>query len=158
MQNDWSFRTDNHICSLRCAGVLIRDDKLLLQRDIDGAVYALPGGHVKIGEPLQDGLVREFHEETQTEITCEKLLWSEECFWSQNIVNYHSITFYYLIRLNQPSALPDADLPFAQSDNKNVVFEWIPLDKLSSITVYPSFLPDEVNDISAAPKHFTTHC
>lgn len=35
-------------------GVLIRDGKILVQRDRDGHEYVLPGGHVKIGEILED--------------------------------------------------------------------------------------------------------
>ena len=59
MEKDWIFRTDEYICDLRTVGVLVRDGKLLVQRDRDGSEYALPGGHVKIGETTADGLVRE---------------------------------------------------------------------------------------------------
>ena len=61
---DRIFRTDEYICDLRTVGVLVRDGKLLVQRDRDGSEYALPGGHVKIGESTADGLVREYKEET----------------------------------------------------------------------------------------------
>lgn len=50
---EWIFRTDEYICDLRTVGVLVRDGKLLVQRDRDGSEYALPGGHVKIGETMQ---------------------------------------------------------------------------------------------------------
>ncbi len=46
----------------------------------DGKEYALPGGHVKIGETLEDGLIRETMEEMGIKIECKRLLWSEECF------------------------------------------------------------------------------
>ena len=59
MSRDWFFKTSEYICDLRTVGVLVRDGKLLVQRDRDGIEYALPGGHVKIGETTTDGLVRE---------------------------------------------------------------------------------------------------
>lgn len=62
MEKDWIFRTDEYICDLRTVGVLVRNGKLLVQRDRDGSEYALPGGHVKIGETTEDGLVREYKE------------------------------------------------------------------------------------------------
>ena len=78
MNKDWLFTTDEYICDLRTVGVLIRDGKILVQRDRDGHEYALPGGHVKIGETLEDGLIREYKEETGADIKCERFLWSEE--------------------------------------------------------------------------------
>ena len=54
MDKDWIFKADEYICDLRTVGVLIRDGKLLVQRDRDGSEYALPGGHVKIGETTVD--------------------------------------------------------------------------------------------------------
>ena len=63
MEKDWLFATDEYICDLRTVSVLIKDNKILVQRDKDGNEYALPGGHVKIGETLENGLIRETMEE-----------------------------------------------------------------------------------------------
>lgn len=47
---DWLFKVDNTICDLRVAGILIKDNKIVVQRDKSGDEYAIPGGHIKIGE------------------------------------------------------------------------------------------------------------
>ncbi|MBQ8237701.1 MAG: NUDIX domain-containing protein [Oscillospiraceae bacterium] len=39
-----------------------------MKRDRDGSEYALPGGHVRIGETTADGLVRAYKEETGADI------------------------------------------------------------------------------------------
>ena len=97
MNKDWIFTTEEYICDLRVAAVLVKDNKILVQRDKDGSEYALPGGHVKIGETLEAGLIRETMEEMGVQIECKKLLWSEECFWEWNGRQAHNISFYYLI-------------------------------------------------------------
>ncbi|MFR5875408.1 MAG: NUDIX domain-containing protein, partial [Eubacterium sp.] len=94
---DWNFKIDNSICNFRSVGVLIKNDKILVQRDKDGNVYALPGGHVKIGESSADTLIREYKEETGADIICNKLIWIEECFWEWNNVKTNTLAFYYLI-------------------------------------------------------------
>ena len=47
MNKDWIFTDDKNTCGLRAAGVLIKDNMILVQRDRDGIEYALPGGHIK---------------------------------------------------------------------------------------------------------------
>ena len=47
----------NYIWLKGLESVLVRDGKLLVQRDRDGSEYALPGGHIKIGETTVDGIV-----------------------------------------------------------------------------------------------------
>lgn len=96
MSKDWSFAIDNSMCDVRTVGVLVRDGKLLVQRDREGNEFALPGGHVQIGETLEAALIREYKEETGADISCKKLLWSEECFWEWNGKQAHNIAFYYL--------------------------------------------------------------
>lgn len=81
MKPDWLFKSENYICNFRSAGVLIRNNKILVQREKDGLEYALPGGHVKIGETSMEALIREYQEEIGADITCERLIWVEECFW-----------------------------------------------------------------------------
>ena len=50
---DWLFSSDEYICDLRTVAVLVQDGKILVQRERNGNEYALPGGHVKIGEPMK---------------------------------------------------------------------------------------------------------
>ena len=50
MDKDWLFATDEYMCDLRTVAVLVKDNKILIQRDRDGNEYVLPGGHVKIPE------------------------------------------------------------------------------------------------------------
>lgn len=67
MNQDWIFYVDNNICDVRTVGVLVRDGKVLVQRDRDGNEYALPGGHIKIGETLEAGLIREYNTKKRQE-------------------------------------------------------------------------------------------
>lgn len=109
MDKDWLFANEEYICDLRMVGVLIQDNKILVQRDRGGNEFALLGGHVKIGETLENGLIREYKEEAGADILCNRLLWSEECFWEWNGKHAHNIAFYYLIELCKDSAIPDSD-------------------------------------------------
>lgn len=95
LEKDWLFSSGNYICDVRTVGVLIKDNKILVQRERNGNEYALPGGHIKIGETLENGLIREFKEETGVSIKVERLLWSEECFWEYKGKQAHNISFYF---------------------------------------------------------------
>lgn len=154
MNKDWLFSTDEHLCTLRTVGVLIRDDKILVQRDRDGSEYALPGGHVKIGETTVDGLVREYKEETGADIRCERLLWTEECFWDWNGKKAHSLAFYYLITLCNGTDLPDTGEFVSHKDNANVVLGWMPIKDVQNLTIYPAFLKEKLPDLNETPEHF----
>jgi len=156
MQGDWLFKGDNYICNFRSVGVLIKDNKILVQRDIDGSVYALPGGHVKIGESSIAALIREYEEETGATIICDRLIWIEECFWEWNKKMTNTVAFYYLIHLCEDIDIPDNGEFVSQKDNCNVVLGWIPLDKLNSLTIYPSFLKEKIFSIGDSTEHFVT--
>lgn len=60
MAEDCSVKTENAAFGYRTAGVLIKNGKILLQRERNGDEYAVPGGHVKLGERSDDALKREF--------------------------------------------------------------------------------------------------
>lgn len=155
-EQDWIFHADGYICDLRAAGVLIRDGKILVQRDQGGSEYALPGGHVRIGETTADALAREYREEADAQIRVERLLWTEECFWSWNGTNVHNICFYYLIALKGDSDIPDTGAFVPHRDNEKVEIGWMPLEKLSGITIYPEFMKEAISNLDAPPSHFVT--
>lgn len=153
MKPDWLFQNENNICSFRTVGVLLRENKILVQRDKDGIEYALPGGHVKIGETSEESLVREYKEETGADIVCDRLIWTEETFWSWNGKDAHSIAFYYLISLTNDSEIQD-DYFESHKDNCNVVLKWVTFDEIKQLTIYPAFLKDKIENISAHIEHF----
>jgi ADP-ribose pyrophosphatase YjhB (NUDIX family) len=120
MEKDRLFSTDEYICELRTVAVLVKENKILVQKDRNGNEYALPGGHVKIGETLENGLIREITEEIGVKINCNRLLWSEECFWEWNEKQVHNIAFYYLVELCENQENPDTEDFVSQKDNCNV--------------------------------------
>lgn len=156
VQTDWLFKGDNYICNFRSVGVLIRNNKILVQRDKDGSKYALPGGHVKVGESSMDSLVREYREETGADIICERLIWTEECFWEWNKKLINTIAFYYLIKLRDDKDISDDCEFVSQKDNCNVVLGWLPVNELKLLTIYPSFLKEKIFNISDYTEHFIT--
>lgn len=151
MGKDRLFSGGSYTCGLRAAGVLVKDNRILVQRDKGGSEYALPGGHIKIGETLEDGLIREIAEETGLAVKCTRLLWSEESFWEWNGRQAHTVAFYYLIE-------PCGDIPgdgfVPQKDNSGVVIGWLPVAELKNTTVYPEFLKEEIYRLDGPIKHF----
>ena len=153
MKSDWLFQSESNICSFRTVGVLLRDNKILVQRDMDGTEYALPGGHVKIGQTSEESLIREYKEETGADIVFNRLIWTEETFWSWNGKEAHSIAFYYLISLTNDSDIPD-DYFESHKDNCNVVLKWVTFHEMKELTIYPAFLKDKIDNISEHIEHF----
>lgn len=150
------FSTDEYICDLRTVAVLVKDNKILVQRERNDNEYALPGGHVKIGETLEAGLICEVQEEMGIKIVCNRLLWSEECFYEWKGKKAHNIAFYYMVELCENQEIPDMGEFISQKDNCNVVLGWMPIDELQNVTIYPEFLKKEIYKLNEPMKHFVS--
>lgn len=149
---DWLFQQENRVCHVRVAGVLIQNGKLFVQKLADKEEYALPGGHLQFGETTEEALVREFQEETGARIVCNRLLWTEENFWTWGQKSAHGIHFYYLVDLLVDSRLPDSFVPMR--DNANVLFGWVSTEDLADKNIYPRYLITEIHNLTDTPKHF----
>jgi len=153
---DWLFQDENSIFNFRSTGILQRGGKLFVQREKDGAEYALPGGHVQHGETSEKAMVREFKEETHADILCNRLVWVEEVFWKWGAKAAHTIVFYYLISLKKETDIPDEFFE-SHKDNCNVVLEWVEIDDLENLTIYPAFIKEKIANISESIEHFITY-
>lgn len=157
MNRDWRFTKEEYSCGLRVAGVLVRDGKILVQKDNGGHEYALPGGSVQIGETTEAALIREYQEETGAEIEVKKLLWTEENFWEYNGKKHHGIIFYYLLGLKNKFDIPDNSEFVPHRDNINVVIGWMPISEIENVTIYPVFLKEQISGLDNGILHFVTY-
>ncbi len=154
MSVDIRFYTGNCSFSLRTVGVIFNGRKILVQREKNNYEYALPGGTVKFGETTEEALLREWKEETGTNIEIKRLLWTEENFWEWNGKRQQGIAFYYLVDFIGYSSIPITDEFISQMDNCNVVLGWMPLDELKNITLYPEFAKAELLSLCESTTHF----
>lgn len=154
MRTNWFFQSENSICNLRSAGVLIKNGKILLQREKGGNEYAIPGGLVLQGETAEEAVIRRYQEESNVKIETERLIWVEECFWEWNNKNTHTICFYYLINLKEGDIQGDEFI--SQTGNPNVEYGWVDLKEVNSLILYPSFAKNEVFDSFNEVKHFVS--
>ena len=56
---DISYNTEDYIFSYRAAGILVHENKVLLQKPNNSDDYAFPGGQVMFGETNAERLFRE---------------------------------------------------------------------------------------------------
>ena len=156
MKKDWHFVDENNICNFRSVGVLIRNNKILVQREKDGTEYALPGGHVKIGETSEESLIREYKEETGADIVPDRLIWIEEVFWKWDNKDTHGIAFYFLISLKEDSDIPDDYFEF-HKDYCNVLLKWVSFNEMKQLKIYPVFIKEKIDNISDSIEHFISY-
>ena len=67
-------RMPDRIGAGTCAVIFDEDCRVLLEKRSDNGFWGLPGGHLEIGEPLTDGVVREVYEETGLHVKIERLV------------------------------------------------------------------------------------
>ena len=103
---DILFKTDDWVFSYRVGGILIHNDRILLQRVPGDDGYAFVGGHVSLGETTAETLVREFKEEIRADIRVERLLMVGENFFPWGSRPCHQINLYYLVSLVDETQIP----------------------------------------------------
>ena len=139
MSHDILFKTDEHVFSYRVAGLLVREDKILLQRDI-WKNHAVPGGHVSFMETTEETLKREFLEEINAVIGVDRLVAVQENFFMWGEKPCHQLHFYYQIHLEEENIQLEGEFPVCDELGDlrvDLDFVWIPLEELDKISVYP---------------------
>ena len=138
---DIIFKTEDYVFSYRVAGILIHNERILLQKPINDDGYSFPGGHVAFGETSDVTLQREFKEEIGADIKIDRLVMIGENFFPWGDKPCQQICLYYLISLCDKTQIP-LDGTFRAYDelcNQRVDLDfcWIPLSQLNGIKLYP---------------------
>ena len=76
---DLTLKTKEGYFNHRVAGVIIKNNKILAQKNTKADNYYLPGGRVMFGESSEEALAREIKEELKINIKDYKPIWVNEC-------------------------------------------------------------------------------
>ena len=158
MQSDILFKAKDFVFSFRVGGILIHNNKVLLQRLQDDD-YAIPGGHVSNMETSAEALKREFKEELHTDVVIDNLLAVGEVFIPWENTPCHQVCFYYKVHLYDENSIPlnGAFHGFDELDNQrfDLDFCWIPLNELNNgLKIYPLDLMPIILDGKKEISHF----
>jgi ADP-ribose pyrophosphatase YjhB (NUDIX family) len=138
----------------RVAAVFIHDGHALLHRGVIENFWILPGGRPEIHEASHEAIVREMHEEMGLWAEIERLLWVVENFFVYEGERAHELTFYYLMKLPAQSGYEDVHREFSGFEGDlPIIFRWFPVDQLSDVPIYPTFLRTSLIDLPASPVH-----
>jgi len=156
--SDILFHHEDYVFSYRVAGILIYDNKILLQKPPNDTGYALPGGHVGLGETNAQTLEREFREEIGADIAINSLKWVAEIFFPWGDKPCHQICLFYDVGLKNAAQIPldgifTGDEHLEESEFK-IEFCWISIDTLSQIEVYPANIADLMGRYHDGVQHF----
>lgn len=144
---DLTLKTNLGYFNHRVAAVILNDNKILAQKNIKDSSYYLVGGRVRFGESTCEALIREVKEELGININSFKPIWINECFFQEKGINYHEIGMYYLVDI--------VDLQFnhfekefhLKEKQRTNYYEWLNIDNLSNMALYPEFIKKEIHNI-----------
>lgn len=143
---DLTLKTDKGIFNHRVAAVIVRDNKLLAQKNTADNSYYLVGGRVSFGESSEDALVREIQEELGISITYYMPLWVNECFFIDSGRKFHEIGIYYLVDISNTDFCHNEAVFKKEEANRSNTYEWLDIDNLDSVELYPKFIKDEIKN------------
>jgi ADP-ribose pyrophosphatase YjhB (NUDIX family) len=156
---DILFSTEDYVFGYRVAGILVNNNKVLLQKPTnEDNGYAFPGGHVSFGETNAETLTREFKEEINVDIIVTDLKWVAEIFCPWGRKRLHQICLYYIVIPSSIDKMPMANKFIGKEEiagrNFNIEFHWIPINETNKITIYPSNAYELLAKLNEGVKHF----
>lgn len=141
---------DGTVIQIRAALLCLEEGKLLTCWDERyPEFHFLPGGAVQTGEQSLAAARREWREETGQEAAEVTFCAVVENFFQLGGLECHEIGFYYRMRLQE-------ELPERVLDNPAISWQWLPVDELNQVAIYPTCLLQLLQVPAGKVRHFVT--
>lgn len=164
MPRDILFDHGNARFSYRISALPVRDGRILLQCPVGTQEYAFIGGHVAFGETAEQTLRREIREELHADAAIGRLIAVGEVYidWGRcpdgSPRHCHQIGLYFLADVDA-AQLPQAEsfcgYDEAGGERFDLMYHWVPLEKLPQMTVYPPEVAVHLLSGAEDVLHFT---
>lgn len=132
----------------------MRDDKILMVKNSRDNYYYSVGGRVRFGESAQFALRREVREEIGVDCTVGELAVVHENLFYERGRKYHELALFFNVTLPQDAVLRGEQLNDSGLTEK---FEWLPIDKLDRLALYPQALKTELCRLQSDILHVVTN-
>lgn len=131
----------------RVSGVVIKDNKILLNRLKSDDFWTFVGGKVAFGEDSQKAIVREYFEETGANIKVERLAACVENFFVFNAKRWHEILFFYILKDdNEELDLFEGEREI--KDNSSGIYKWFDISELDKVKIQPECSMQIINNLN----------
>lgn len=151
---DISFNTTEGRFNYRVAGLIVKDNKLLIMQDKGQPYFYVPGGRIKMNEKSEDAVKREIQEELGVEVNVDRMLWINENFFKEETSEeqFHEVCFFYLVELKENEDLKGNEF-VVDEEGKIHTYYWKTLDEIKYINLYPLFLRERIVDLPLHINH-----
>lgn len=95
MAQDLTIDLGEQVLNCRTAGIIVKDNHVLMHKNKKDSFWTLIGGRIQLGEDSAQAVEREFEEELGISAKADRLLWSVENFFIYKGRSYHEYSFIY---------------------------------------------------------------
>ncbi|MDE6200755.1 MAG: NUDIX domain-containing protein [Clostridiales bacterium] len=156
-QLNCSFNRGNDKFSYRVCAIIIEDGCVLLATNEGADYYYTLGGRVHFGETAYNAVLREVKEETGVDYEVDRLAFINENFFiSSGDANkgkkIHELAMFFVMKPRGKKETFANNLCSVGIER----FEWVPIDKLKDLRVFPTFLASRINDLPLYAESIVT--
>lgn len=135
--------------SCRAVAIIENAGRILFQKRINDANWALPGGAIATMEKGSEVVLREIEEETgEKNAVVERPLWFAEYFFEFDEKTQHQYILGYKVNLPDDSELLKHEEFKGIEEGKNIIYRWIDKSEIESSPIKPDFVKKKVLNIS----------
>lgn len=143
-KRDLRLMIDNVKFSVRAAGVIKKNNKILFQQKKGDEVWALPGGAVEVLERAKDVLKRELEEEIGlTDVDVIRPLWFVEYFFTLDNMPWHQYIIGYLLDIKDENIINKEEFDGIEKD-KNIIYKWFDISEIKDTKIKPDYLKEKL--------------
>lgn len=153
--NDINIIKEDKQFKFRVAGIVEKDNKILISKMHYNSYYCFPGGHVEILEDTNKAIERELNEELYFKVNVKSLFLIHENFYKNRNKNFHELCFYYLVEPKENITTEDKE--HEEIDHGSLVkykYKWVEKSELKNYNLHPKVVVEKIEKNDKNFKHF----